>query len=126
MSLTRLIIVTSVIGLLLFGGAGTLAAKEITATDFSNSRSYSSAVSAEGGKIVWLAGEAYLRMNRQVARRRLRGANASDLWFHRKDLGTTSGKVVRHRYMTVYITDARYGDKFVEIRKEIFKQRLSR
>jgi enamine deaminase RidA (YjgF/YER057c/UK114 family) len=24
--------------------------------------------------------------------------------------------------MTVYITDARYGDKFVEIRKEIFKQ----
>jgi enamine deaminase RidA (YjgF/YER057c/UK114 family) len=25
-------------------------------------------------------------------------------------------------YMTVYITDARYGDKFVEIRKEIFKQ----
>jgi enamine deaminase RidA (YjgF/YER057c/UK114 family) len=27
--------------------------------------------------------------------------------------------------MTVYITDARYGDKFVEIRKEIFKQNFS-
>jgi 2-iminobutanoate/2-iminopropanoate deaminase len=25
-------------------------------------------------------------------------------------------------YMTVYITDPRYGDKFVEIRKEIFKK----
>jgi len=25
-------------------------------------------------------------------------------------------------YMTVYITDARYGDKFVELRKEIFKK----
>jgi len=61
MTLTRLITTTSVIGLLLFAAASTLAAKEITATDFSNSRSYSSAVSTEGGKTVWLAGEVALR-----------------------------------------------------------------
>ena len=61
MTRTRLVVTTSVIGLLLFAAASALAAKEITATEFSNSRSYSSAVSTEGGKIVWLAGEIALK-----------------------------------------------------------------
>jgi len=61
MTYARLIAVTSVIGLALSAALSALAAKEITATEFSNSRSYSSSVSTEGGKIVWLAGEAVLK-----------------------------------------------------------------
>ena len=61
MTHTQLIVVTSMVGLLLAAAVSALAAKEITATEFSNSRSYSSAVSTEGGKIVWLAGEVALR-----------------------------------------------------------------
>jgi len=60
MSPSKTVMTTSLIGLL-FAGTSGLAAKDITATDFSNSRSYSSAVSTEGGKIVWLAGEAVLK-----------------------------------------------------------------
>jgi 2-iminobutanoate/2-iminopropanoate deaminase len=39
-----------------------------------------------------------------------------------KTLAQHQGKLSDIVSMTVYITDARYGDKFVEIRKEIFKQ----
>src|SRR5215467_6169272 len=39
-----------------------------------------------------------------------------------KTLAQHQGKLSDIVRMTVYITDARYGDKFVEIRREIFKQ----
>ena len=61
MTHARLVAVAFVIGLALSAALSALAAKEITATEFSNSRSYSSSVSTEGGKIVWLAGEAVLK-----------------------------------------------------------------
>ena len=61
MTRTQLIVVTSMVGLLLAAAVSALAAKEITATEFSNSRLYLFAVSTEGGKIVWLAGEVALR-----------------------------------------------------------------
>src|SRR5262249_11737712 len=58
---SKIVAVTSIVGPLLFAAPDLLFAKDITATEFSNSRSYSSAVSTEGGKIVWLAGEAVLK-----------------------------------------------------------------
>jgi 2-iminobutanoate/2-iminopropanoate deaminase len=39
-----------------------------------------------------------------------------------KTLAQHQAKLSDIVYMTVYITDARYGDKFVELRKEIFKK----
>jgi enamine deaminase RidA (YjgF/YER057c/UK114 family) len=111
------------IGLLLFAGANGLAAKDVTATDFSNSRSYSSAVSTEGGKIVWLAGEAVLKdENGKSLAGDFEGQTRAIFASIEKTLAQHQGKLSDIVYMTVYITDARYGDKFVEIRKEIFKQ----
>ena len=123
MTLTRLIATTSMIGLLLFAAAGALAAKEITATDFSNSRSYSSAVSTEGGKTVWLAGEVALKdENGKSLVGDFEGQTRAIFASIEKTLAQHQAKLSDIVYMTVYITDARYGDKFVEIRKEIFKQ----
>jgi 2-iminobutanoate/2-iminopropanoate deaminase len=122
MSPSKTIMTTSVIGLL-FAGTSGLAAKDITATDFSNSRSYSSAVSTEGGKIVWLAGEAVLKdENGKSLAGDFEGQTRAIFASIEKTLAQHQGKLSDIVYMTVYITDARYGDKFVEIRKEIFKQ----
>jgi 2-iminobutanoate/2-iminopropanoate deaminase len=123
MTLTRLITTTSVIGLLLFAAASTLAAKEITATDFSNSRSYSSAVSTEGGKTVWLAGEVALKdESGKSLVGDFEGQTRAIFASIEKTLAQRQAKLSDIVYMTVYITDARYGDKFVELRKEIFKK----
>jgi 2-iminobutanoate/2-iminopropanoate deaminase len=123
MARTRLIVTISVVGLLLSAALSALIAKEITATEFSNSRSYSSAVSTEGGKTVWLAGEVALR---DEAGKSLvgdfEGQTRAIFASIEKTLAQHQGKLSDIVTMTVYITDARYGDKFVEIRKEIFKQ----
>jgi 2-iminobutanoate/2-iminopropanoate deaminase len=123
MTRTRLSVTTSVIGLLLFGGAGGLAAKDITATDFSNSRAYSSAVATEGGKIVWLAGEVALKdESGKSLVGDFEGQTRAIFASIEKTLAQHQAKLSDIVYMTVYVTDARYGDKFVEIRKEIFKK----
>jgi 2-iminobutanoate/2-iminopropanoate deaminase len=123
MTRARLIVTTSVIGLLLFAAASALAAKEITATDFSNSRSYSSAVSTEGGKIVWLAGEVAVKdESGKSLVGDFEGQTRAIFASIEKTLAQHQGKLSDIVYMTVYITDARYGDKFVELRKEIFKK----
>ena len=111
------------VGLLLAAAVSALAAKEITATEFSNSRSYSSAVSTEGGKIVWLAGEVALRdESGKSLVGDFEGQTRAIFASIEKTLSQHQGKLSDIVSMTVYITDARYGDKFVEIRKEIFKQ----
>lgn len=123
MSGAKRIVITSIVGLLLSAGASALAAKEITATEFSNSRSYSSAVSTEGGKIVWLAGEAVLKDETGKSLvGDFEGQTRAIFASIEKTLAQHQGKLSDIVSMTVYITDARYGDKFVEIRKEIFKQ----
>ena len=123
MTRTRFIVAPSVIGLLLFAAASALAAKEITATEFSNSRPYSSAVSTEGGKIVWLAGEVALKDETGKSLvGDFEGQTRAIFASVEETLAQHQGKLSDIVRMTVYITDARYGDKFVEIRKEIFKQ----
>jgi 2-iminobutanoate/2-iminopropanoate deaminase len=123
MTRTRFIVAPCVIGLLLFAATSALAAKEITATEFSNSRSYSSAVSTEGGKIVWLAGEVALKDETGKSLvGDFEGQTRAIFASIEKTLAQHQGKLSDIVSMTVYITDARYGDKFVEIRKEIFKQ----
>ncbi len=123
MTRTRISVTASMIGLLLFGAAGDLAAKDITATDFSNSRAYSSAVATEGGKTVWLAGEVALKdESGKSLVGDFEGQTRAIFASIEKTLAQHQAKLSDIVYMTVYITDARYGDKFVEIRKEIFKK----
>jgi len=81
-------------------------------------RAYSQAVITEGGKIIWLAG--------QTAGT---GAAAGDFdgqvreVFSRlaKTLEEAGGALRDMVTMTVFITDARNGDRFVALRKQAFK-----
>ena len=78
-------------------------------------RSYSKAVITEGGRTIWLAGqtaqepgdfEAQAREIFQKLGETIKAAGGSGL----HDMVT----------MTVFIKDARLGDRFVELRREIF------
>ena len=93
-------------------------AKECYAPDArAQERAFSRAVSTEGGKVLWLGGqtggpqlnfEGQVRAIFDALDKTIKANGGAGL----KDMVT----------MTVFITDARYGDKLTEIRKEIFKE----
>jgi 2-iminobutanoate/2-iminopropanoate deaminase len=84
------------------------------------SRSYSAAVVTQGGRTIWLAGVVALEeasgkslagdFDGQVREVFARIGNELEA------VGATLANLVT---MTVFITDTRYGDRFVELRKEI-------
>ena len=84
-------------------------------------RAYSQAVLSEGGKIVWLAG--------QVAAEDSSGNSlAGDFEGQVREVFSRLGKTLEDAggglddmvTMTVFITDARFGDRFTQLRKGIF------
>ena len=84
-------------------------------------RAYSQAVVSEGGSLVWLAGQIG---GEDASGKPLTGdfdgqvrEIFSRLGKTLEEAGGTLGDMVT---MTVFITDARYGDRFTELRKEIF------
>jgi 2-iminobutanoate/2-iminopropanoate deaminase len=86
------------------------------------SRAYSQAVITEGGRIVWLAG--------QVALADATGKSLADDFDGQvrevfRLLGVTleeaGGRLADMVTMTAFITDARLGDRFTELRKQIFR-----
>jgi 2-iminobutanoate/2-iminopropanoate deaminase len=87
-----------------------------------SARAYSQAVITEGGRTVWLAGQVALA---DAAGKSL----ASDFEGQVREifrlLGATleeaGGTLADMVTMTVFITDARFGDRFTELRKEIFR-----
>ncbi|HWB48199.1 MAG TPA: RidA family protein [Stellaceae bacterium] len=85
------------------------------------SRAYSQAVITEGGRIVWLAGQVAMQ---DAAGRSLAGNFEGQVRETFRLLGETlkeaGGKLGDMVTMTVFITDQRYGDRFTELRKEIF------
>ena len=91
-------------------------------TAFQNSRAFSPAVITQGGKTVWLAG--------QTATTDADGKDISNHFeaqaraiFAAIDntLQRVGGSVANLVTMTVFINDPRFGDPFVKIRGEIFK-----
>ena len=85
-------------------------------------RAYSPAVITEGGRIVWLAG--------QTATMDADGKDISgnfEAQTHRifalmdQTLQRAGGTLANLVTMTVFIKDARHGDRFVELRKEKFR-----
>src|SRR5271163_4717634 len=87
----------------------------------SQARAYSQAVITEGGRTVWLAG--------QVGAADGSGSSLAGDFdgqvrevFSRlnQTLEEAGGSLADMVTMTVFITDARYGDRFTELRKEIF------
>ena len=90
-------------------------------TDFQKSRGFSPAVITEGGRTVWLAG--------QTTTTDLGGMDISGKFEEQartifalldRTLHRTGGSLANLVTMTVFINDARNGDRFVQIRREHF------
>ena len=96
-------------------------AKYLEGTDRQKSRAYSPAVVTEGGRIVWLAGQA---TTTDADGRDISGnfeAQAHQVFALMADvLRTAGGTLANLVTMTVFIKEARYGDRFVELRKQKF------
>lgn len=97
------------------------AAEYMDKTDFQKSRAFSPGVITEGGRIVWLAGHTTTRDEN--------GADISGQFEPQvravfKNLDATlkkaGGSLANLVTMTVFINDPRYGDRFIELRKEMF------
>ena len=83
-------------------------------------RAYSQAVITEGGRIIWLAGQVGAS---DATGRSLAGDFDGQVReiFSRlsQTLAEAGGTLADMVTMTVFITDARYGDRFTQLRKEI-------
>ena len=84
-------------------------------------RAYSQAVIGEGGKVVWLAGQTAAE---DASGKSLAGDFDGQVRevFSRlgKTLAEAGGALGDMVTMTVFITDARFGDRFTQLRKGIF------
>jgi len=97
------------------------AAEHLEKNDMQNARAFSPAVIAEGGRTIYLAGQTTLTDES--------GANIAGNFEAQartvfklidKTLQRAGGSLRNMVTMTVFITDVRNGDRFVEIRKEMF------
>jgi len=95
--------------------------QHLEGTDFQKSRAFSPAVVTEGGRIVWLAG--------QTATTDLDGKDIGGKFDEQartifalinRTLERAGGSLANLVTMTVFINDVRHGDRFVQIRKEVF------
>ena len=84
-------------------------------------RAYSQAVITEGGRIVWLAGQVGAA---DASGKSLAGDFDGQVREVFSRLGHTleeaGGRLADMVTMTVFIIDARHGDRFTQLRKEIF------
>jgi enamine deaminase RidA (YjgF/YER057c/UK114 family) len=98
--------------------AGAVQAKECYSPDArSKERAFSRAVITEGGRTVWLAGQT------AAANLDFEGQTRAIFESMDKTIKAVGGSGLRDVVtMTVFINDVRLGDRFVEIRKEVFKE----
>ncbi|HEX3861226.1 MAG TPA: RidA family protein [Stellaceae bacterium] len=84
-------------------------------------RAYSQAVITESGRTIWLAGQVALE---DAAGQSLAGDFDGQVReiFNRlgQTLAEAGASLADMVTMTVFITDARYGDRFTELRRQIF------
>jgi enamine deaminase RidA (YjgF/YER057c/UK114 family) len=84
-------------------------------------RAYSQAVTTEGGKIIWLAGQVAAA---DASGRSLAGdfdGQVREIFSRLSQTLEEAGGILADMVtMTVFITDARFGDRFTQLRKEIF------
>ncbi len=89
--------------------------------DATQARAYSPAVITEGGRTIWLAG---VTVFEDSAGKSLAGdfeAQVREVFARlAKTLDEAGGKLADMMTMTVFITDGRYGDRFTQLRREIF------
>lgn len=101
--------------------SGAAESKDYLKGDRPQQRGYSEAVITEGGRMVWLAGQtATVDDNGRALASDLEGQVRQlfkNLDRTLQKAGGTLGDMVQ---MTVFITDVRYGDRFTQIRREVF------
>jgi enamine deaminase RidA (YjgF/YER057c/UK114 family) len=96
-------------------------AEYLEKTDMQKARAFSPAVVAEGGRTVYLAGQTTLTDENGANIAGNFEAQARTIFkLLDKTLQRAGGSLKNLATMTVFITDVRNGDRFVEIRKEAF------
>ena len=84
-------------------------------------RAFSPAVITEGGRTVWLAGQTVIEDAKGTSLAGNFEAQVREIFARiGKTLEEAGGKLADIVTMTVFITDPRYGDRFTELRREIF------
>ena len=98
------------------------AAEYMEKTPFQLSRAFSPGVITEGGRTVWVAGQTATRDNQNVDISNNFEAQVRQV-FSQIDqiMKRAGGSLANVVSMTVFIKESRYGDRFVEMRKEMFQ-----
>jgi 2-iminobutanoate/2-iminopropanoate deaminase len=101
--------------------AGT-SAEYMEKTPFQLSRAFSPGVITEGGRIVWVAGQTATRDNQNADIANNFEAQVRQV-FSQVDqiMKRAGGNLANVVSMTVFIKESRYGDRFVEMRKDMFQ-----
>ena len=95
--------------------------QHLEGTDFQKSRSFSPAVTTEGGKIVWLAGQTTLTdLDGKDISGKFEEQTRTIFALLQRTLERAGGSLANMVTMTVFINDGRNGDRFVQIRREYF------
>ena len=98
------------------------AAEYMEKTPFQLSRAFSPGVVTEGGKIVWVAGQTAMRDNQGADIANNFEAQVKQVfWQIDQVLKRAGGSLANVVTMTVFIKESRYGDRFVEMRKDVFQ-----
>ncbi len=95
--------------------------REYLIDDFGRQRAFSRAVATTGGKTVWLAGQTTTTdANGNSLAGDFEGQTREIFRLIEERLAHFGGTLADIVTMTVYISDTRFGDPFVELRKEYF------
>ena len=101
--------------------AATMHVEHLEGTDLQKSRSYSPAIITIGGKVVWLAGQTATEdLGGRSIEHDFEAQARTCFELIERTLARAGGDLKHLVTMTVYLIDARYGDRFVAIRKEFF------
>jgi enamine deaminase RidA (YjgF/YER057c/UK114 family) len=96
--------------------------EHLEGTDIQKSRAYSPAVITQGGRTIWLAGQT---TTTDESGKDISGnfeAQARTVFaLMDRTLKRAGGSLANLVTMTVFITDPRYGDPFVRVRDEFFR-----
>ncbi|HUQ73938.1 MAG TPA: RidA family protein [Burkholderiales bacterium] len=98
------------------------AAEYMEKTPFQLSRAFSPGVITEGGKTVWVAGQTATRDNAGADIANNFEAQVKQV-FSQIDqvMKRAGGSLANVVTMTVFIKESRYGDRFIEMRKDMFQ-----
>lgn len=95
--------------------------EHLEGTEFQKSRAFSPAVITSGGKTVWLAGQTALKdVDGNAIAHDFEAQAKTCFALIGRTLARAGGSLANLVTMTVFISDARYGDRFIDIRKQVF------